>query len=368
MKAIRSGKSGLAGIVLVIVIVWALAAVLMLTGTLVAARSINDDVGIIRPEVSDIFTDTKFVALAGKTEKISGRISKAAKPLIGRARSTLAAAKQIDVTAKSILRRARTINGTVGQINGNVLGIGTTVSGIGGSFNGISSSVAGIGASAQGINTSVRSINATARQVNDDVRSIRSRLGAILDQGGSIDVEVAGINRRAETIQGIGRSLGGDLNEVREKFVPSIDTHANSIDCSNLLNLLGPTMNCVRTRGAANPRPEAFLRVFARNGNRRAMSRAIQELLYGAGVPPTRVKTGGRNNRPGKGGSDGTSNSKPAPSADQGAGNNAGAGPGSNGPAETINGVARTLGAGLDATNGSLGSVGRAINGLLSLG
>ena len=245
MLRILKGERGLAPAILILVIVWALAAVLMLTGTLVAAGQIDDSVAIIKPEVSDIGTDTEAIALAAKTARISLEIRKSAAPLTGELDDTLAAARGIDTTAKSILRKAGTINSTVMDINGNVKTIGTTVGSIGSNVSAIGGTVQAIGRNASSINASARSINASAQSVNSNVKSIDRRATLILSTVKSIDPAVSGINNRAVVIQGVARDLGGDLAQV-QKLVGrtngdsnTIINHANSIDCSNLLNLSG---------------------------------------------------------------------------------------------------------------------------------
>ncbi len=247
---ILSGTKGLAPAILVLIVVWALAAVLMLTGTLVAANQIDDSVAIIKPEVNEIGTDTSAIALAARTAKISGEIREAAQPLTGLADDTLAAAKDIDRVAKSILNKAGAINATATTINGNVLPINTTVNGIGSSASAINTSVLAIGGNARSINASARSINANTNSINASARGIRGNATSILADVVSIDPEVAGINRRAEDIQDIARPIGGDLSRVLGLVggtgPNTINGHANSIDCSRLLNLLGRTDACNR--------------------------------------------------------------------------------------------------------------------------
>lgn len=263
MRSALNGTRGFAGIMLVLIIVWALAAVLMLTGTIIAASRIDDSVAVIRPEVSDINTDTKLVALAAKTAKTSERIKDAAEPLTGELTKTLAAAKSIDGTAKSIdgrlrttLSRASTINGnvltiggTVGRINGNVNAIGGTVRSINSNARSINASARGINASAQSINASARAIDVNTDSINSSVRGIRGNASTILSRVVVIDGRVAGINRRAITAREVASSLGADLNAVLRLVVSgprTIDGHANSIDCSTLFKATGNNEACNR--------------------------------------------------------------------------------------------------------------------------
>ncbi|MGI8904130.1 MAG: hypothetical protein ACR2IP_10870 [Solirubrobacteraceae bacterium] len=302
MRNVLRGARGLAGLVLVFVIAWALAAVVLLTGTLVAAHQISRDVGHINPSLSGINANTKQIQLAQTTKALTGRIRAAAQPLSGELAGTLTAAQQIQKTADSILSRAESINGiagkihsnvfaiasTVGSISTNVASIGSTVNSIGSNVasigstvNGIAANVNAISASADGINASVHGIQRHAASVLADVRSIHGSvvpilgsartingtLKAVRGRAGSIlttvrvarvgtpgqDDGVVGINHRAVKVQGVigppaGPGIAGDLASVLTG-VGSIDKNANAIDCSTLLNLSlltinGPTMNC----------------------------------------------------------------------------------------------------------------------------
>lgn len=245
MLRILKGERGLAPAILILVIVWALAAVLMLTGTLVAAGQIDDSVAIIKPEVSDIGTDSEAIRLAAKTNQLTIQIRRAAVPLTGELDDTLAAARDIDKTAKSILRKAGDINGTAGDINGTVKSIGTTVGSIGSNVSAIGGNVQSINRNARSINASARSINANAQSINASAKGIDSRGETILSEVKEIDPAVSAINNRAVVIQGVAGDLGGDLAKVQDLVgrtngdPNTIINHANSIDCSNLLNVSG---------------------------------------------------------------------------------------------------------------------------------
>ena len=254
----------LPGIVLVIVIAWALAAVLMLTGTLINAREIKDDVDVINGQVSPIEKDLQSVALAAKTVDISSGINAAAKPLSAQATQILQAAQRIDATARSILntagtinQTAKTINNTVRQIEANVITINGRVQAIGGLVGSIFSRVQTIGGRVASIH------NLVGRQGATDASSIAGNVQRILrtatdldpvvqsiDQGGSTG-GVAAINVRADrAIAGaagiksdfdqILANVGfGFINGAPDHGTPShaaIHGHANSIDCSRLLN------------------------------------------------------------------------------------------------------------------------------------
>jgi len=258
MRSALNGTRGFAGIMLVLIIVWALAAVLMLTGTIIAASRIDDSVAVIKPEVSDIDGETELVALAKKTAKTTDKIRDAAAPLTGELVKTLAAAKSIDTTAKSIDGKLKTTLARASTINGNVLTIGGTVGRINGNVNTIGSTVQSINRNARSINASARSINASARaidvntkSINASVRGIRGSGSTILSRVVVIDGRVAQINRNAITVREVARSLGADLNAVL-RIVSSgprpntIAGHANSIDCSTVFKAVGGNEACDR--------------------------------------------------------------------------------------------------------------------------
>lgn len=252
MRGILTGRRGLAPIALVIVVAWALAAVLMLTGTIIAAHRIDHDVAIITPEVNDIGRDTKAIGLTRTTARVSGRIADAAKPLTGELSKTLAAARTIDKTAKSILTRAgainttvKSINGTARAINANVSSINANVSSIGSNARSINANALAINSSARSIRASAVSINGNAKTINASVVRIRGNGSGILTTVNSIDPRVAGINRRAVDVQNVAQPLGLDLNSTLG-LLPSIDSAANGIDCAALISSLGGNSGCKR--------------------------------------------------------------------------------------------------------------------------
>ena len=68
-------------VVLVILIAWALLSVMFLTGTLLAARSIDRSVAVIKPNVDEIGTDAGFIDQARTIQDTSTKIRTAAAPL-----------------------------------------------------------------------------------------------------------------------------------------------------------------------------------------------------------------------------------------------------------------------------------------------
>jgi uncharacterized protein YoxC len=200
-------QRGLAGTVLVITIAWALSAVLMLTGILIAAQEIDERVGTILGEVSPIDKDLDAVALAEKTNEIAAGIRRAAEPLSGQLDQVIESVGGIDRTVTDILETAGKINDTAGSINSTVRAIGTTVDGIAGNIANILSTV-------MSIDGRVAGINARADAVIALVRGIRSDLAQVLAQ------------------VGIGSAEGhGSATDA------TIHGHANSIDCSPVVRL-----------------------------------------------------------------------------------------------------------------------------------
>lgn len=195
------GEQGLAGASLVIVIAWALAAVMMLTGTLVAAQAIDETVFGLTNTLTEIDEDTASVELAAETNRIATDINSAAAPLSGQLDEVIASAQSIDDTVPQILGTAGEINETAKSINSTVLGIGTTADDIGATVNGIHGNLSAILPVTQVINQGVKDINARADVIIGLVNGIKSDTGNILAQ----------VGRKNEN---------------------GIHGHANSIDCS----------------------------------------------------------------------------------------------------------------------------------------
>jgi methyl-accepting chemotaxis protein len=221
-------------VVLVVLIAWALLSVLFLTGTLLAARSIDRSVAVIKPQVIQIGDEAKFIRQAKTIAAATVKIRAAAEPLSGHLDRTLTTAKKgIDPKLKSILGKVGNINETAGSINTTVLQIGSTVDAIFGSASSINTSVNSIGGS-------VNSINRSTKTINNSARSILSSAGGILSRVNSIDRAVATIVGQANTILDVAPRIGTDLHTVRGLVGTgnqngTIRGHANAIDCSPLL-------------------------------------------------------------------------------------------------------------------------------------
>lgn len=283
--------SGLAGVVLVIVIAWALAAVLMLTGTLTNARQINRRVKLVNAQVGPIDNNLASVKLAGRTGRIAKKIDLAAEPLSGELNQVITTAGSINTKVGSILSKAQSINGvvtainttanainananainatahsinaTVHSINANALSINATAHSINSNVHSINSHVQAIGGSVASIGGNVASIHArvvaiqgvvgparaTDRSINANANRIHNNLGKILTTANAARHGIVGINQRADVVIRLVRALKGDFDIILAGVgtalnTPTILGHANSIDCSRLLNFLGPTTGC----------------------------------------------------------------------------------------------------------------------------
>ena len=241
-------------VVLTILIAWALLSVMFLTGTLLAARSIDRSVAVIKPNVDEIGTDAKFIAQAKTIRDTSTKINAAAKNLSGHLAVTLdVASKGIDPKLKRILGKVGQINSVAGEINTTVLGIGSTVDGILANATSINDTVHAIGSKGGTILRSAREINGSARSILSSGNSILSRVNSIdtavtknvLTLASTIDTQAQAIKKDF---------IGIDANVAQQgrggPFASTINGHANSIDCSAPFNgILTPLLQPVLGKG-----------------------------------------------------------------------------------------------------------------------
>src|SRR5918997_4405286 len=243
LRDILSGARGMSPVVLTILIAWALLSVMFLTGTLLAARSIDRSVAVIKPNVDEIGTEAGFIDQARTIEDTSTKINRAAAPLTGHLAVTLeVASKGIDPKLKRILGKVGQINSVASEINGTVLSIGGTVDEIFGSASSIGTTVGGIGSDVQSIHSDVQTINASARNILSSGNSILSRVNSI-DRGVTTIVGdlASPINTTALAIKkdfiGIDERVGQQGRGGA--FASTVNGHANSIDCSLPVALAG---------------------------------------------------------------------------------------------------------------------------------
>lgn len=234
-------------LLLPVVIAFVLSAVIMLTGTLLAARQISDRVQLIADSTSEIDDDLDAVRLAQRTSRLAGSIFEQARPLSGQLAKVVDEAHSIDRTAGSILRTAGSINGRVASIERTAAGIRSTAGAINDEVvsiddrvTAIDDTVASIDDRVQSIDATVESIDAEVGSIDATVADIATNAGLILREATSIDSGVAGINRRVERVIAIVRPIEADTTNILaqvgiDHLMPDGDKtlhgHANSIDC-----------------------------------------------------------------------------------------------------------------------------------------
>jgi methyl-accepting chemotaxis protein len=238
-------------VVLVILIAWALLSVIFLTGTLLAARSIDRSVsGVthrtlpdgtpeknIHQTVEEIGREGKFIDEARKTVAISTAIRRAADPLSGHLARTLV------IADKGILPRLNKINNKVlgiidvaGQINSSVVSIHGTV-------GEIESDVLSINQSVGSIHKQVVGIDADTKTINASARSILGSLSSVLTLVQHIDGTVDTIIGQAKSIDEVAKTILPDFEQILAnvsgeppgQHANTVVGHANGIDCSVLL-------------------------------------------------------------------------------------------------------------------------------------
>ncbi len=182
-------EHGVVGANLVIVIAFALFAVIQLTRTLLAANQIDDRVKVIVGEVQPIDTELDEVAKLDETARMAEEILVAAQPLTGQAGQIVDITASIDSIGSGILSTAGSINGNVSNILGNV------------------------------------------GPINGTAKDIRGNLTALLPVTQSIDAGVAAINGRADVVISRTTPIDADLTNI-SRLVDSIAISARGI-CSS---------------------------------------------------------------------------------------------------------------------------------------
>ena len=118
----RRGQQGIVGINLVVVLAFALYAVIQLSRVTLAAKQIDDRVEVITAEVGPGSNVSRLdeTAILNTVADNAEKINVAASQLSSQAGQILTAAQSIDRTVSSILSTAGEINGTVRSINGTI--------------------------------------------------------------------------------------------------------------------------------------------------------------------------------------------------------------------------------------------------------
>jgi hypothetical protein len=184
----RLTSTALPGIMLVIVILWALTAVIFLTGILAAANRIESRVGVINSSLTPINSKLNTVPVLTKVEDTANQIRDAAanlSPTIGRITESAA---RIDTSLKNVGETVGPINKSAKEINASVLTINAAV-------HTIAPNLVTILGNARSINSLVHSIDGQLAATLDNVYDIRSRVVTATNQADDI-------NRSAKTIDG----------------------------------------------------------------------------------------------------------------------------------------------------------------------
>ena len=197
-QATPSREAGIVGVNLVVVIAFALYAVIMLSRTTLAAKQIDDRVRVIVTEVGP----GSNVCRLDETQKLN-TIGKTAEDI-------LVAAKPLSGQAQAIIDTAKSIDNTVSAINAN----------------------------ANEINATVKSINSTAAALLPVVRNINGDRSSDDNTLGGVDL----INRQADAarvgpVPGISTDLQAVFGEVGVGGTgghsgDNIHVHVNSINCA----------------------------------------------------------------------------------------------------------------------------------------
>jgi hypothetical protein len=259
-------EDGLAGIILVAVLVWVLLAVGLLAQTLWDTHTVNADVARIDRRLAGINGHTDAVALASRTGDLARDIASSVQPLSGQLSDLLAT--PIPDKAAAIAAEASDIERTVGSIQRTVHAIQDTVAGTepGGSNGSLEATVAAISVRAADIERTAAGIGDHVAGIRDRSAGIEASLSAIEDAARSIrgtyDTAglgngVAGIDHRVDAVIALAQGIHADLAVVVGIVDPAggpgpganLYGHVKSIDDESLLTLLGALPHAQSTAG-----------------------------------------------------------------------------------------------------------------------
>jgi methyl-accepting chemotaxis protein len=240
----RLTANALPGIMLVLVIIWALFAVIMLTGIIATANRIESRVGVINEAVTPINRKLDVVPVLAQVQDTAGQIRDAATPLTGIIGNVVNSASSIDLTVKQILSSAESINRSADSINQSVLQINPAV---------------------VSIESTLNSIEASATSINASARQIGTNFIEIVDLGYDIKTRVTIASAQADDIiretQGIESELDDTLAEVVR-----IENNATGIASSPLIMNAGNAgamrEMALAASGARGPTTQAGLPAF----------------------------------------------------------------------------------------------------------
>jgi len=158
--------------VLVLVLVVTVAAVFLLTKTLVQARSINAKASNIAQTGRGINASTDAIIQLNTTNDLGNSIEATAAPLVGQLNTVVGLAKSIDAKATTITDSALTINATAKTIGGSGSSINGSARGIEGALGAIDPQIMSIRAGVATINRNVDTTIGIAGMVRVDVANI----------------------------------------------------------------------------------------------------------------------------------------------------------------------------------------------------
>jgi len=235
----RLTSQALPGIMLVIVVLWALTAVIFLTGILAAANRIESRVGTINSALTPINSKLNTVPVLTSVSNTANQIRDAAQnlsPTIGRIADS---ASSIDTSLKQVNDAVGPINKSAKQINGSVLDINKAV-------GTIAPNLVMVLGSARSINSYVHSIDGELAGTLDNVYDIRSRVVVVTGQADDV----------IRTAQGIK----GDTGFIRQQvgtapFTGTVNGNAFGIETSPIL-LRSGNAGVLREMAAASARQD----------------------------------------------------------------------------------------------------------------
>lgn len=233
----RLTSPALPGIMLVLVVLWALTAVIFLTGILAAANRIENRVGVINNALTPINTELDVVPILANVTDSANQIRDAAVNLSPTIGNIADAASTIDTSLKEINDVVGPINRSVKEINASVLEINRSV-----------------GTIAPNLVT-VQGLTGT---INESVDSIDDELAGTLNNVYDIRSRVVVATGQADHIIRNSRDILGDTGFISDTVgtagIPAtINDHADDIEDTPLL-LRGSNAGVMREMALASAR------------------------------------------------------------------------------------------------------------------
>ncbi len=232
----RLTSNALPGIMLVIIIFWALFAVLLLTGISATANRIESRVGVINNSVTPVNSKLDIVPILSNVQNTAGQIRESAAPLTGIIDSVVDSASSIATTAQQILGSAESINKSAKSINETVLLINPTV---------------------RSIRSTISSIEDTANSINGYVHTIGASFVGVIDNVYDIKTRIVLASTEADDIIRSAQGILGDLDSVIVQ-VDVINNNAKGIASSPILlnQANAGVLQQMATAGAQGPAPQ----------------------------------------------------------------------------------------------------------------